>query len=144
MSTRLLSSLLALATCSCMGFNIIPTTDDSTGSTGADATTGDETAAATTEAGVTGVNCGVDPDTGVTLCSGISTCPSLTIDSDLFPGCGFRIHDAADVIDMECACYGQICPIGVASTCTQATALMQNQSQYTVCIQVDEGRCTTM
>ena len=33
--------------------------------------------------------------------------------------------------------------IGVASTCTQATALMQDQSQYTVCMQVDDNRCTT-
>lgn len=127
-----------------MGFNIIPTTDDSTQNTGDDAAAGSDSTATATEAGVTGTGCGVDPDTGVTLCTGISTCPTVTVDQDLFPGCGFRIHDAVDIFDLECACYGQICPIGVASTCDQAVAIMQNQSQYTVCTQVDEGRCTTM
>jgi len=133
---------LALGLSSCMGFNIIPSIGDSTSSTGgSDASSNGDTSDAG-ESGVTGIACGVDPDTGVTLCSGISTCPGVTVDPDLFPGCGFRINDAADVIDIECACYGQICPVGVASTCAQATALMQDQSQYTVCMQVDQGRCT--
>jgi len=119
-----------------MGFNIVPTTDDSTDTTTTTTTTTEDGGAPT------GSGCSADPDTGITLCTGISTCPGLTVDQDLFPGCGFRIHDAADVIDLECACYGQICPIGIATTCDQATALMQNQSQYTVCLQVNEGRCT--
>ena len=134
--------LVVLACCSCMGFNIIPSIGDSTSSSGSDAsatTDGNEGG----EASVAGNGCGVDPDTGITLCLGISTCPNLTIDTDVFPGCGFRIHSAADVIDLECACYGQICPIGVATTCDQAAALLKNQSQYTVCMQVSEGRCTT-
>ena len=130
-----------------MGFNIIPTIGDSTqGGGGTDASTSsatDSTTSSDVDAAVTGISCGVDPDTGITLCLGISTCPGLLVDADLYPGCGFRIHDATDVLDLECACYGQICPIGVASTCTQATALMQDQSQYTVCMQVDENRCTT-
>jgi hypothetical protein len=125
-----------------MGFNIIPTADDSTGddTTGSDAATTADTT--TTADAPTGAGCSVDPDTGITLCLSISTCPSLTVDQDLFPGCGFRVHDADDVIDMECSCYGQICPIGVATTCDQAAALMSGQSQYTVCLQVNEGRCT--
>jgi hypothetical protein len=92
---------------------------------------------------VQGAECGPDPDTGVVLCLAISTCPDLVIDPDLFPGCGFRIHASADVIDLECACFGQICPIGIATTCDQAAALMVDQSQYTVCMQVNEGRCTS-
>jgi|SRR6185503_1119805 len=141
---RMASVLVSLAACSCMGFNIIPTTDDSSSSGGTDASTqsSPEGGDATTT-GVTGVSCGADPDTGVVLCLGISSCPNVTIDTDLYPGCGFRIHDGSGVIDLECACYGEICPIGVASTCDQATALMQDQSQYTVCMQVDEGRCTS-
>jgi hypothetical protein len=141
MSVRF-ASILALACCSCMGFNIIPSVGDSTSSSGGgDASSSDDTSEAGAD-GSGGINCGVDPDTGVTLCSGNSACPGVTVDPDLFPGCGFRIDNANDVIDLECACYGQICPIGVATTCAQATALMQNQSQYTVCMQVDEGRCT--
>ncbi|HEY1959817.1 MAG TPA: hypothetical protein VGH28_29610 [Polyangiaceae bacterium] len=137
------SVLVSLAACSCMGFNIIPTTDDSSSTGGTDASTqsSSEAGDATTTA-VTGVNCGADPDTGAVLCLGISSCPDVVVDSDLYPGCGFRVHDGTGVLDLECACYGQICPIGVASTCDQATALMQDQSQYTVCMQVDEGRCT--
>jgi hypothetical protein len=134
--------VVSLALSSCMGFNIIPTADDSSQTGPADSGT-DSTADATTVAtGITGVSCGVDPDTGVTLCLGISSCPSVSVDPDLYPGCGFRIHDGTGVLDLECACYGQICPIGIASTCDQATALMLDQSQYTVCIQIDEGRCT--
>ena len=137
------SVLVSLAVCSCMGFTITPSTDDTSSSTpgdGTDATT------STSEGGtssVTGVNCGADPDTGVVLCLGISSCPGVSVDPDLYPGCGFRVHDASDVLDLECACYGLICPIGIASSCDAATALMQDQSQYTVCMQVDEGRCTS-
>ena len=128
--------------CSCMGFNIIPSVGDNTStSSGTDASTSSDGDGG--DASVTGLECGADPDTGVSLCVGISSCPNVTVDQDLYPGCGFRIHDGTGVLDLECACYGQICPIGVASTCDQATALMQNQSQYTVCMQVDEGRCTT-
>jgi hypothetical protein len=123
-----------------MGFNIIPSVgDDSTGNPAPDASTASDS---TDEPAVTGVQCGPDPDTGVTLCTGISSCPTVSVDQDLYPGCGFRVHDGTGVLDLECACYGQICPIGIASTCDQAVALMQDQSQYTVCMQVDEGRCT--
>lgn len=142
---RMASVLVSLAACSCMGFNIIPTADDSSSSGGgADATSESSTDdGGGGEGGVTGIECGPDPDTGVVLCVGISSCPGLSVDQDLYPGCGFRVHDGTGVLDLECACYGQICPIGVASTCDQAAALMQDQSQYTVCMQIDEGRCTT-
>lgn len=139
---RVASVASLLITCSCFGFNIIPSTDDSSQQQGTDAAA-TPAADSTTDSAVLGGLCGVDPDTGVTLCLAISTCPDVVIDPDLFPGCGFRIHPTSvDVIDMECACYGQICPIGVATTCAQAATLMQDQSQYTVCMQVDEGRCT--
>jgi len=144
---RIATVLVSLAACSCMGFTITPSTDDSSSSSSdpgdaSDATTTSSTDGATTTT-VTGVDCGPDPDTGVVLCLGISSCPDVSVDPDLYPGCGFRVHDGSDVLDLECACYGQICPIGIASTCDQATALMQDQSQYTVCMQVDEGRCTS-
>ena len=127
--------------CSCLGFNIIPSGGDSSSGGGKDASASSDTSEAG-EAGVTGLECGPDPDTGVTLCIGISSCPNIVVDQDLYPGCGFRVHDGTGVLDLECACYGQICPIGIASTCDQAVALMQDQSQYTVCMQINEGRCT--
>lgn len=140
---RIAPAFVSLLTCSCLGFNIIPTADDSSSSGGdASTSTSSEGGEGSTTTGVTGVDCGPDPDTGVVLCSGISSCPGLTVDPDLYPGCGFRVHDGSSVLDLECACYGEICPIGIASSCDQATALMQDQSQYVVCMQIDEGRCT--
>lgn len=139
---RVASAVSSLFLCSCLGFNIIPSGGDSSSGGGKDASTS-TTSDASTEAGVSGVNCGPDPDTGVILCLGISSCPGLSVDQDLYPGCGFRVHDGTGVLDLECACYGQICPIGIATTCDQAATLMQNQSQYMVCMQINEGRCTT-
>jgi len=139
---RIASIAACLVLSSCMGFNIIPTTDDTASPPPDDASS--DGFDGTISADAAGLGCGVDPDTQVTLCLGNATCPTLSVDPDLFPGCGFRIHNDPTVLDLECACYGQICPIGIASSCDQAAALMQDQSQYTVCIQVDEGRCTTM
>lgn len=140
---RQLVMVALFTTSACMGFNIIPTTDDTSSTGGDDASTSADDGVAA-EGAVTGISCGVDPDTGVTLCDGISTCPGLLVDEDQFPGCGFRIDDPNDVnvMDLECACYGQICPIGITTSCTQAAVVMQDQNEYTVCQQVDEGRCT--
>jgi hypothetical protein len=140
---RMASVLVSLAACSCMGFTIVPGGDSSSGGGATDATTDASDGGTEGGPGVTGVDCGPDPDTGVVLCLGISACPNLLVDPDLYPGCGFRVHDGSGVLDLECACYGQICPIGIATTCDQAVALMQDQSQYTVCMQIDEGRCTS-
>jgi hypothetical protein len=110
--------------------------------TGSDAGAG---AASASEAGsdvaATGAYCGRDPESGATLCSAISLCPSLVIDSDAWPGCGYRVQ--GDVIDMECACSGALCPIGVASTCADAAKLLDGQTQPQVCLQVGDGRCVT-
>lgn len=140
---RYATLLVSLVTCSCIGFNIIPTTDDSSSTGGTDAAASTSDASDATIAAEAGIECAADPDTGVVLCVGNANCPSVSVDQDLYPGCGYRIHADPTVLDLECSCYGQICPIGIASTCDQATALMQDQSQYTVCMQVDEGRCTT-
>src|SRR5262245_42088747 len=102
------ASLLFL--CSCLGFNIIPTAgDNSSGGGGNDASTSSGDSSEAGEGGVVGLECGPDPDTGVTLCIGISVCPDIVVDQDLYPGCGFRVHDGTGVLDLECACYGQIC-----------------------------------
>lgn len=139
---RIMATLVSLVTCSCIGFNIIPTTDDTSSGDTTPPPAADAASDTTVSPDAAGIECGVDPETGVTLCVGNVNCPSVSVDQDLYPGCGYRLHADPTVLDLECACYGQVCPIGIASTCAQATALMQDQSQYTVCMQVNEGRCT--
>ena len=95
----------------------------------------------TTDGGTsaTGAGCGQDPATGITLCAAVSLCPNVVVDNDLYPNCGFRIR--GHVIDLECLCNESLCPIGIASTCAQATQLLSGQNETTVCTQVNEGRC---
>jgi hypothetical protein len=90
---------------------------------------------------VTGAGCAQDPTTGVTLCQAVSLCPDLVIDTDLYPGCGFRVNGR--VIDIECVCNDSVCPVGVPATCAQAKQLLGVQSAAIVCAQVNEGRCTS-
>lgn len=86
-----------------------------------------------------GLGCARDPVSGVELCAALSACPNVVVERDLFPHCGFRPR--AGVIDMVCACDGWICSMGMASTCEQAAALLQTQSELGVCLQVHDGRC---
>jgi hypothetical protein len=90
----------------------------------------------------TGTSCGVDPSSGITLCLGISSCPSVRVDPDQYPGCGYRI--SGGIIDLECLCDDSLCPMGSAASCLDATALLADQSALGVCSEVAEGRCTTV
>jgi len=87
----------------------------------------------------TGTNCGVDPSSGIALCLGISTCPSVRVDPDQFPDCGYRI--AGRSIDLECLCGDSLCPMGNAASCLDAQALLSEQSAQAVCAGIAEGRC---
>src|SRR5580693_5281654 len=58
----------------------------------------------------TGSNCGTDSQTQITLCEGISLCPGVDVDPGALPNCGFQIH-AGSVIDLECLCGEDLCPI---------------------------------
>jgi hypothetical protein len=87
-----------------------------------------------------GTGCGTDPQSQITLCSGVDTCPGLTIDPAAWPNCGFRIG-AGTSLDLECLCANALCPIGVATGCTQATQLLSAQNELSVCQQVSENRC---
>jgi len=110
--------------------------DDGTGgsSAGAAGTSG-------TDAGApTGVNCGTDPASGVTLCLGLSSCPHVLVDSDQLPGCGYRVN--GNTIDLECLCNDSLCPVGSAASCDDAKALLQDQTAQGVCAGIAEGRCT--
>ncbi|MEP7050808.1 MAG: hypothetical protein ABJB12_10660 [Pseudomonadota bacterium] len=88
----------------------------------------------------TGTNCGVDPNSGIALCLGISSCPAVRVDPDQFPDCGFRISGAT--IDLECLCGDALCPMGSAASCLDAKGLLADQSAQGVCAAVADGRCT--
>lgn len=110
------------------------------GDAGAAASRGGASGGTSGDAGVQGVDCITEPQTGATLCTGISSCPGVAVDHDLYPHCGFRPGGA--VLDLECACQTSLCPVGVAKTCDDAKKLLGNQSETTVCAQVAEDRCT--
>jgi hypothetical protein len=96
-------------------------------------------AGASAGASATGVGCGVDPSSGIALCLGISSCPSVRVDPEQFPDCGYRI--AGKNIDLQCLCGDSLCPMGSAASCLDAKALLSEQSAQGVCAAVADGRC---
>jgi hypothetical protein len=112
-------------------------TDAGTDAGATSVTTGTATSAAMPQ----GLECFADVQTQTTLCDGISTCPTVTVDPGVFPDCGFRIH-AGSVLDLECLCDGtSLCPVGVPTTCAQAAQLLADQNVFQVCEQEAEGFC---
>jgi hypothetical protein len=98
-------------------------------------------AASDGDGGTAGTQCGTDPQSGVTLCLGVAACPGVTIDPTAWPSCGFRITGGS-ALDLECLCNEDaLCPIGVATSCDQATQLLGSQTQLSVCAQTAEQRC---
>jgi hypothetical protein len=88
---------------------------------------------------VKGDACGIERNTGTTLCRVTSMCPKVVVDPQAFPDCGFRIRGSA--VDLVCGCGTSICPMGIFTTCAQATSLLASQTQGQVCTQLAEGRC---
>lgn len=91
------------------------------------------------EAGIVGGGCGIEQKSGVELCVATSMCPDVVVDTQAMPSCGFRVRGSA--VDLVCACGTAICPVGVFSTCAQASQLLASQTEQGVCVQVAEGRC---
>lgn len=110
------------------------------GSESTAAATGDGGADAA-EAGVVGANCGVEGLSGAQLCIATTQCPTLVIDTQAFPHCGFRIKGNAS--ELVCGCGESICSMGAFTTCAQAAQLLTSQTEGAVCTQVNEGRCTS-
>lgn len=131
-------ALTLLLSAGCIDFSLGQGSKGADGGASASSSSGSDAA---TDAGPAGLGCGQDPNTGATLCLGISSCPGLTVDTQAYPGCGFRVS-GGNAIDLECACNDYVCPLGVATTCAQASKLMADQSQALVCAQIGEGRCT--
>jgi len=146
MGMRIVVGLLAVAAWvlpGCLSFNLGGKKTSTDGGATTDAAVVDGAkvdVGAPPAAGPQGIDCATDPYTGTILCSGVSSCPGLLVDHDVYPDCGFRIRGTS--FDLQCPCYGGLCPIGSPSTCQDAAALLDAQSEYTVCAQYNEGRCT--
>ena len=93
---------------------------------------------ASADASGVGVACGRDAQTGLTLCSGVSTCPNLLLDPDAFPSCGF----VPGTLVLECLCAGEsVCSMGKPKTCAEAKSLIASSNVLLVCAQVSDGVC---
>jgi hypothetical protein len=73
------------------------------------------------------------------ICTMISTCPGLQIDTNRFPECGFSVHGSA--LDPECLCYGSMCPMGTPQTCDDMQTLLSNVTIESVCAEYQAGHC---
>jgi hypothetical protein len=88
-----------------------------------------------------GIGCATDSTLRITLCTGLTACPGIAVDHELYPDCGFR--SAAGAIDLLCVCdQTWICPMGVALSCSQAASVLSEGSEAMVCAQIADGRCT--
>jgi len=119
--------------------------DAGAGAAGAGAANAGAAGASSSDAGLpaaSGTKCGVDPNSGITLCLGITSCPTVLVDPDQLPGCGYRISGSA--IDLECLCNDSLCPVGSAASCGDAKALLAEQSAQSVCAGIAEGRCSVV
>jgi hypothetical protein len=110
-----------------------------TSGTAGTSSTSSVTETADAAVGVQGTGCSPIQDLGINLCTSTTSCPSVIVDPEQFPGCGWRIVNG--VADLQCDCNGLMCPIGTPTTCAQAASLLQNQTQLIVCQQLGEGRC---
>ena len=130
-----ISTVLLVSLCSCLQ---IGQASDA-GSSAEAGSAGASGAGSSGGAPATGTNCGVDPSSGIALCLGISSCPSVRVDPDQFPECGFRI--AGNRLDLECLCGDSLCPMGSAASCLDAKGLLSEASAQGVCAGIAEGRC---
>jgi hypothetical protein len=91
-------------------------------------------------AAVQGASC-ARVTSSISLCEFISACPTLSLNPQVFPQCGFRIHGSA--IDPECLCQNQyLCPIGAPTTCAEAAQAAGGDTTYdSVCAQALTGHC---
>lgn len=103
-----------------------------------DAGTATDAKASDVEAGADR-GCVVDPLSRMTVCTVIGLCPTLAVDHDRFPNCGFRA--GTGTIDLVCFCDNYVCPLGLALTCGQARDVLATQYEITACSQVSELRC---
>ncbi len=130
--------LAAFAACVVVGCGIeqISQGGGGGGSSGAPSDAGADAA----DSSLQGAGCGIESNSGTQLCRATSACPTVAIDSEAFPHCGFRIKGGSS--ELVCACGNQICSMGAFTTCAQAAKLISSQTEAAVCAQIAEDRCT--
>jgi hypothetical protein len=133
-----LTALVGLSCCAVLGCGLAQLTQSGSG-TGA-STTSAEGGADAAEAGVSGAGCGIESGSGAQLCVATSLCPTVAVDTQALPHCGFRIKAGSS--ELVCACGESICSMGAFTTCKQAAGLLTSQTEASVCAQVAEGRCS--
>ena len=127
--------VFALATALTAGCGIEQLTQGGSSSSAAKGDGGTDAA----EAGIVGAGCGIESGSGQQLCIATSICPNVVVDTGALPHCGFRVKGAAS--ELVCGCGDSVCSMGAFTTCAQAAALLQSQTEAAVCMQVAEGRC---
>ncbi len=113
---------------------------DQLGKSGSPNAGGGGAADAGAEAGLEGTSCGIESGSQTELCRATSACPGVTVDSATFPHCGFRIRGTQ--ADLVCGCGTFLCSMGTVNGCGDAAKLLMVQTEYGVCSQISEDRCT--
>jgi hypothetical protein len=87
-----------------------------------------------------GGGCGTETTSGLELCTAVSQCPNVVVDTQAMPHCGFRLRSG--VADLVCVCGASLCSMGLFGSCDEASHLLTDQTEATVCAQVADGRCS--
>jgi hypothetical protein len=136
-----LPALVGFSICAVLGCSLAQLTQSGGGGgTGTSTTSAEGGADAAADAGVQGAGCGIESGSGAQLCVATSLCPTVAVDTQALPHCGFRIKGGSS--ELVCACGELICSMGAFSTCAQAAGLLSSQTESSVCTQVAEGRCS--
>jgi hypothetical protein len=133
-------SLFAFSACVIVGCGIEQLSQGGSGSSTSASTPADGGTDAAGDSGVIGAGCGIESGSGTQLCVATSACPTVVVDTQALPHCGFRIKAGAS--ELVCGCGDSICSMGAYTTCAQAAALLSSQTEQQVCTQLAEGRCS--
>jgi hypothetical protein len=136
-SVALALAILASPAC------VIPSISQNTDAGTTAAASGDAGTAAAATTTALGATC-TQITSSISLCEFINLCPSFSLNTSVFPQCGFRIH--GDAIDPECLCQNEyLCPVGHPTTCTEAAQAASGDVNYdSVCQQAVTGGCTDL
>jgi hypothetical protein len=110
------------------------------GPTGGEITIDVDGGTGSTPSTATGTGCAPDPTSNITLCTGTTECPGVTVDTSAFPECGFYIN--GNFVDLVCVCAGYLCPMGAVTSCASASAVLAAANEATVCGEVTTSSCS--
>jgi hypothetical protein len=119
---------------------VMPTSGDDAGKVSMIPVTGDS---GTLSPSATGTGC-TELTTSVTLCTGVSDCPDVSVNQSVYPECGFLVQDSA--VYLACLCTSYLCLIGQGqpTTCDEAATLLQASNEGTVCGEANNNQCAAI